>query len=59
MQRTHIKIACAIGRGIDERLERIEREPLPKRLIDLLDRLGEQTTSKAAPARPKGKVSGR
>ena len=41
MQRTNIKIAFAIGRGIDERLKGIRCEPLPKRLIDLIGRLSE------------------
>jgi hypothetical protein len=41
MQKTHIKIAFAIGRGIDERLKGIRREPLPKALMDLLGRLSE------------------
>ena len=42
MPRKYNKIACAIGRGIDERLERIGSEPLPQKLVDLLNRLTER-----------------
>ena len=39
MPREYANIACAIGKGIDDRLKRIGCEPLPQNLADLLDRL--------------------
>jgi hypothetical protein len=56
MPRKYVKIACSIGKHVREGLKRTEREPLPRELADLANRLEERVEPKRNNQEPKKKA---
>jgi hypothetical protein len=59
MSRGYVKIACAVGAIVRDRLRRTQPEPMPKRLAELLSVLSERDGGPSSGEHPKEEASAR